>query len=78
MKGVAVVHTENPHTNAVIALAGHWVEWRVLPVGLFPFPRPDPRLHAVLEFRNDAVREFPNRIAGLGVAWAPRVPDCCC
>jgi len=73
----AHVHAENEDIDAVIALAGHWVEWRVQHVGLFRVPRPDPRLQAVLKFRNDAVREFLHRIAGRGVAWAPRVPDCC-
>ena len=71
------VHAENENIDAVIALARDRIEGRLRPAGLFCVPRPDPRLHAVLKFGDDAVREFLHRIAGWGVAWAPRVPDCC-
>ena len=74
----AHVHAENEDIDPVIALAGDGIEGRLRAAGLLRVPRPNPWLHAVSKFRNDAVREFLHRIAGRGVALEPRVPDCVC
>jgi hypothetical protein len=54
----------------VIVLAGDGVEGGLRGAGLLRGPWPNPRLHAVLKFRDDAVREFLHRIARVALEGA--------
>jgi hypothetical protein len=79
----AEVHAEDQDIDAVIALAGDGIEWRLRTAGLLRVPRPNPGLHAVFKLGDDAVREFLYRIArravdGAGTPVASGFPALAC